>query len=109
MSVQKIEAFLYEIKEEGRSSPAGMYWNDFFIFLKNFRNPEESDPPVPLILAASGESDASKHERLSVQLEWALDHHCLDEAIEFLNKLSRDQWNSGSLENWNKSGYWGLD
>lgn len=109
MSVQKIEDFLYEIKEEGRSSPAGMYWNDFFKFLKSFENSKESNPPVPLILAASGESDTSKHQRLSKQLEWALEHHCLDEAIEFLNKLSRDQWNSGSLENWSKNSYWDLD
>jgi len=105
MSKQKIETFLNEIKEDGRSSPAGMHWNEFSMFLKSFREQGESDPPVPLILAASGESAASKHNRLSKQLEWAMDYHCLDEAIAFLEKLGSDKWNSSSPENWHKSHY----
>ena len=93
------------MKEDERSSPSGMYWNDFFIFLKEFKHPDEPDPPVPLILAASGESDASKHLRLSKQLHWALDHDCLDEAIDFLRNLSSDKWNLGPLDTWNKEYY----
>ena len=61
---QVIETFLNQSKKEGRSSPAGMYWNDFFTFLKKFKQSSEPDPPVPLILAASCESDASKYSRL---------------------------------------------
>ena len=79
-----------------------MYWNNFFILLKTFKQPGDLDPPVPLILAASGESDASKHLRLSKQLQWALDHDCLNEAIDFLRDLSFDKWNSGPLDTWNK-------
>ncbi|HOO50073.1 MAG TPA: hypothetical protein PLK94_02175, partial [Alphaproteobacteria bacterium] len=97
----KIEFFLNEIKGEGKSSPAGMYWNDFFLFLKKHKSHNEPDPPVPLILAASGESDASKHFRLSEQLYWAADHNCLDEAIKFLKNISSEKWNKGALEDWN--------
>lgn len=105
MSAQEIKSFLDEVKKDGRSSPSGMYWNDFFMLLKKYKQPSDPDPPVPLILAASGESDASKHHRLSKQLEWALEHGCLKEAIAFLNALSPDKWNSGTLENWNKDSY----
>ena len=50
--------------------------------------------PVPLILAASGESDRSKHQRLSDQLDWAIANGCFDEAIEFLENLDENKWNS---------------
>jgi len=102
---QEIESFLEKIKKQGRSSPAGMCWNDFFIFLKKFKQPDDTDPPVPLILAASGESDASKHFRLSNQLYWAFDHGCLDEALAFIKNLNPDKWNLGSIEEWNNSSY----
>ena len=103
---QRISAFLEQIKAEGRSSPTGMHWNDFYGLLKSHKKQNGSDPPAPLILAASGESNASKHQRLSKQLEWALDHHCLDEALSFLTRLHSDQWSSGSLEKWNENSYW---
>ena len=82
-----------------------MYWNDFYTFLKKFKQSSEPDPPVPLILAASCESDASKYSRLKKQLQWALDHNCLNEAIEFLNNISLENWNSGPLEQWDKTYY----
>jgi hypothetical protein len=104
-SRQEIETFLNEMKVNERLSPSGMYWNDFFIFLKSFRQSGETDPPVPLILAASGESDALKYLRLSKQLQWALDYDCLNEAINFLRNISPDKWNSGTLDNWNKENY----
>jgi hypothetical protein len=105
MSSQGLTEFLDEIKKDERSSPSGRYWNNFFIFIKTFKQPGEPDPPVPLILAASGESDASKHLRLSNQLQWALDHDCLNEAIDFLRTLSPDKWNSRPLDNWSKEYY----
>lgn len=102
---QVIETFLKQLRKEGRSSPAGMYWNDFYTFLKKFKQSSEPDPPVPLILAASCESDASKYSRLKKQLQLALDHNCLNEAIEFLNNISLENWNSGPLEKWDKTYY----
>jgi len=101
----KIESYLESIKEEGRSSPAGMHWNDFFLFLKKFKKNDHTDPPVPLILAASGESDATKHRRLSHQLYWALDNGCVDEALSFLKNLDAAKWNSCTAESWYDSNY----
>jgi hypothetical protein len=100
-----IECFLAGFKKEGRSSPTGMYWNDFFVLLKEYKLHNEPDPPSPLILAASGESNASKYFRLSEQLRWSLDHGCLNEALSFLNKLSPDKWNMGSIKDWDKCNY----
>jgi len=104
-SNKKIESFLNEIKREERSSPAGMHWDDFYTYLKKFKQPDEPDPPVPLILAASGESDESKYSRLKNQLQWALDHNCFNEAIEFLRNINLENWNSGPLEKWDKTYY----
>jgi len=69
MSKEMIAAFLDEIKKEGRSSAAGMYWNDFYKLLCRHGRNSDSNPPVPLILASSGESNATKHRRLETQLE----------------------------------------
>ena len=55
-----------------------------------------------LILAASSESNQSKHERLSEMLSWAIRHSCLDAALAFLEKLPEENWNTGSHEDWNK-------
>lgn len=100
-----IESYLKAIKEEGRSSPAGMHWNIFFLFLKRFKKTNHSDPPVPLILAASGEPDAAKHLRLSHQLYWALDNGCINEALSFLKNLDSDKWNSCPAEKWYESNH----
>ncbi len=92
MRKQNIKSFLDEIKKNGKSSPYGMHWNEFFKFLKNYKKQNETDPPLPLILAATGESKALKHHRLSMQLEWAEGHNCLDEAILFLKELQTEKW-----------------
>jgi hypothetical protein len=61
---------------------------------------------MPLILAASGEADSTKHQRLGEQLHWAQEHGVLVEALQFLNALQPDQWNWGTAENWHRSSYW---
>jgi hypothetical protein len=101
----KIERFLGAIKAEGRSSPAGMSWQKFYDFLRNKGQPGAKKPPVPLILAASDESDASKHVRLSGQLEWARENGCLDEAIGYLEAIPADQWNTCPLDRWEQDSY----
>lgn len=100
------ETFLEQIKSEGRSSPAGMHWNNFFNFLCSKQQPGQRKPPVPLILAASGASDASKHWRLSEQLRWAEESGCLDDALSFLQFISAEHWNTCSPEQWNQDNYW---
>jgi hypothetical protein len=101
----RIDQFLSAIKTEGRSSPAGMYWHEFYEFLRTRSNPGKKQPPVPLILAASGEPDSEKHARLRSQLEWALDNGCVVEAIGYLERLPADEWNSCPLERWGQESY----
>jgi len=102
-----INSFLERIKSEGRSSPAGQHWLAFHELLcQRSAKAGAGRPPVPLILAASGESNSSKHQRLEEQLRWAHANGVLAEAIEFLNGLPPEQWNLGTAENWHRSSYW---
>jgi hypothetical protein len=101
----RIEQFLDAIKAEGRSSPAGIYWQEFYGFLRTRSKPDRNHPPVPLILGASGESDGEKHSRLFSQLEWALVNGCIAEAIDYLKKLPADHWNSCPIERWGQDSY----
>jgi hypothetical protein len=101
-----IKEFLDRIKAEGRSSPAGMHWMAFHDLLTRHASRIGTEaPPMPLILAASGEADNTKHRRLREQLRWALEHGVLAEALQFLNALRPDQWNWGTAENWHRSFY----
>lgn len=100
---ERITRYMDTLKAEWRSSPYA--WHEFHSFLRSHRQPEQTEPPVPLILAASAESDASKHHRLTAQLEWAAAVGCLVEAINFLNGLPKDQWNTGSAANWTQDNY----
>jgi hypothetical protein len=100
-----IEQYLRQIKAQGQSSPAGMHWNDFFNFLCSKQKPGQKKPPVPFILAASGESNASKHRRLAEQLVWAEAAGCIDEALACLGAIPIENWNTGSPERWNKESY----
>ena len=101
--LEKVDNFLSEIKTEGRSSPAGRNWRDFWKWLEK-RVPAQIDkPPIPLILAASGASDSTKHDRLREQLMFAERHGFALEAIGWLNSLAYDDWNHGSESNWHQS------
>ena len=101
----RIEQFLSEIKMEGRSSLAGLHWQRFYEFLRLRNIKEEDNPPIPLILGASGESNARKQERLAHQLEWASRHDILDEAIRYLREAPAEQWNRGALSDWDRDTY----
>ena len=109
MDESKIQEFLDESKAQGKASPDGMYWNDFFLFIRKYKQAGETDPPVPLILAASGESPASKQQRLEAQLEWAQTNNCLEQAIDFLKKLDDQKWVTSPASGWNTSSYWTPD
>src|SRR5262249_3316485 len=101
----RIEGFLDSLKPEGRSSPAGGSWNQFYEFLLARKLPGRSEPPVPLILGASGEPDAAKHQRLCEQLRWALDNDCLDEAIRQLHSIPPERWNTSPISTWHQHTY----
>jgi len=102
----RIEAALAEYKAAGRSSPAGMAWHEFWTGLSTAKPADAPNPPVPMILAASGESDASKHSRLRQQLDWADRHGLLDVALSRLTAIPEEQWNTGSLDRWHLDSYW---
>lgn len=106
MTDPKIEDFLKMIKADDRSSPQGARWHEFYEFLISKKRQGQKEPPVPLILAASGESAASKYSRLSDQLHWALQNDCLDEAIGYLQGIPREQWNISPIGRWNRDSYW---
>jgi hypothetical protein len=80
----RIDQFLSDLKAGGRSSPAGDYWQRFYKLLQTKIKAGHGNPPVPMILAASGESDDSKHRRLASQLQWALENGCLEAALKYL-------------------------
>jgi hypothetical protein len=101
----RIEKFLTDLKAGGRSTPDGRYWHEFYQFLVGKKQHGQTNPPVPLILAASGESNASKHHRLSTQLEWALENGCIDEALRYLKSLPAEKWNSCSPGKWFNESY----
>jgi hypothetical protein len=106
MDDASIDNFLGRIKAEDRSSPAGQHWAAFHELLcSHARRLDVRRPPMPLILAASGESDSSKYRRLAEQLHWAQANGVLAEALRFLTDLAPDQWNEGSTENWHRTFY----
>ena len=105
MDDSRIQDFLDRIKAQEKADPSGMWWQDFYLLLQRQKKAGESDPPVPLILAASGESSASKHRRLKSQLEWAQQNDCLEQALEFLEMLKKDQWTTSSASRWHTDSY----
>ena len=102
-SLERIDAFLREIKLEGRSSPSGKYWSDFCKWLSKQVPNQTEKPAIPLILAASGASDSTKHDRLREQLMCAERHGFALDASEWLDNRAHDDWNHGSESNWNQS------
>jgi len=99
----RIEEFLMALKTNGQSSPKD--WHRFYLFLESKKQKGQKNPPVPLILAASMESDATKHCRLSDQLYWAHENGCLDKALGYLRDIPSEGWNSCPLEQWNQDSY----
>jgi hypothetical protein len=101
----RIDQFLSDLRVGGRSSPAGIHWQHFHELLQAKRRAGHGNPPLPLILAASGESDGSKHRRLSSQLQWALENGSLDDALKYLQRLPVEHWNSCASEQWDQDSY----
>ena len=99
----RIEEFLAALKADGRSSPKD--WHRFHQFLQSKKQAGQKDPPVPLILAASDESNATKHQRLSAQLYWAQENGRIEDALRYLSDIPMEEWNSCPLEKWNQDSY----
>jgi hypothetical protein len=99
------EIWLERLKASGRASPPGMKWNDFANWLAVSAPNANRRPPVPLILAASAESAASKFSRLELQLRWAFEHGLLTRAIQWLEASSPSNWDVISPSGWNTRDY----
>ena len=98
-----IDAFLLELRAHGRSNLE--QWHEFYLFLKTKTREGHRVPPVPMILAASGESAASKYNRLSEQLAWARENGCLDEVLDYLNDIPAEGWSTCPPDQWNEEHY----
>lgn len=98
-----IEGFIASTKAEGRSSPEGFAWHEYWEWLESVAPRGAGKPPVPLILGASGESDAAKHFRLSEQLYWAAKHGLLPQALDKLKTIPSDKGNSSPTDRWNRT------
>lgn len=92
------------MKLKGCSHPK--QWHDFYIFLKAHKQVDQANPPVPLILAASVESAARKHQRIIEQIAWAAEAGIEKEAMEELKSYGMDNWEKCSEENWHKTFGW---
>lgn len=101
------DKFLETLRQEMRSSPTAMAWHQFWLALQDLSKDSSDKPPPPFILAASGESNASKLSRLAGQLLWAQKHDCLPAALRLLAAIPADQWNWGNKESWEQNSYWG--
>lgn len=102
----RIARFIEAQTNAGRSSPTGMHWQQFYESLLSRVAAGARKPSAPLILAASGESAASKSARLASQLKWAAENGCLEDAIRFLEGISHENWESCPAANWNRDSYW---
>ena len=83
--------------ENGRVCPLPVPWNELWEMLPERRREGFGwQPPLPLILAAWGNSSSEdKRQRLHEHLAWALAHGALNEVDAYLRGLSEDQWLHG--------------
>lgn len=99
----RIEKLLADLKAEWLVCP--IHWHEFHSLLVRLKPADAANPPVPLILAASAESAASKHSRLAMQLRWANACGKLNEALDFLLGLQPSEWEQSSASDWNMDHY----
>lgn len=105
MNEDLLNQYLDGLRKRGLSSPAGYHWAEFGEWLGSRAGPAAGKVPVPLVLAASGESNARKLSRLREQLAFALRNGFLAEAIEQLAKIDEQHWNRGTPEGWHRTNY----
>jgi len=103
--VDELTIFLDSIRREGKSSPSGMDWSEFHQFLARHKKQDAAEPPMPLILAASGESAHNKHRRFGRQLQWAIDNGCLQRALDYIASIPDEKWNQCGPDKWFEDNY----
>lgn len=99
--------FLLELKAKGWSSPAGIHWDRLRkLLLRNSKVDDNERLLNPLILGGNMASHALKHERLNEQLDWAIRHGCIDEALRYLERLPEKCWNISISDDWDEEHLW---
>lgn len=79
---------------EGRLCPKAGAWARLYALLPHTRRDAYgSIPPEPFILEAfDAATDDQKRHRFLEHIEWAQQHHALDEVHEFLATLADAEW-----------------
>jgi hypothetical protein len=70
-------------------------WNQLWQLLKVKQQKPSGgwEPPLPLILAAWDNTTLTeKQSRFKEHVQWAADHHQIDEIGSYLRSLPEDQW-----------------
>lgn len=96
-----VEEILAKLAAEERVCPKGDKWVELWEMLPKVNREGVSEgwdgPPRPLILAACGESNSAKHQRLADHLRYAKENGVLDEIVSFLMSLPADEWECGDI------------
>lgn len=100
-----LEEFIKSLRSEGRSSPGGFTWHEFWLELSKASRFPGDEPPMPMILGGSGASNDHKLAQLRAQLIWAEQHGRLADSIELLKAIPPERWNTGSDLNWYRDSY----
>lgn len=103
-----IEKYLALLKSQGRSAPAGHYWDRLYRLITKDAG-TDSRPALPLILGGSIASNEEKQLRLREHLLWAQARGCLPAAFSYLDKVPLEGWSTGELERWSESFSWEED
>ena len=104
-----IQAYLDEIKTQGRSAPAGIHWDKLCKLVRRCSKVDDDEELYnPLILGGHVASHSEKHQRLAHHLKWAERHHCLEEALAYLKVLPDEHWNRSMGDDWTEDYSWVL-
>jgi len=107
-SMQTVEEILATLAAEDRVCPEGGRWNELWLMLLKLYEEGlggEFEPPRPLVLAACGESNSAKHQRLEDHLRYAKEIGVLDEVESFLMSLTDDEWDCGDINSTTEAYY----
>lgn len=92
--MNKLEALLAFVQEDGRICPLPPQWRKLWEMLPGKqRHGSAWTPPLPLILGAWGEtSGIDKTLRLKEHIEYAMSNGALNKVDNYLRGLPQDQW-----------------
>lgn len=92
--MNKLEALLAYVQEDGRICPQPPQWKKLWEILPDKqRDGSGWNPPLPLILGSWGETTGTeKMLRLREHIEYAASHGEIDSVDSYLRRLLQSQW-----------------